>query len=401
VSAPITDDDIAAWRLDTPGCAARIHLNNAGAGLMPMPVVDAIERHLHREASIGGYEAAAEADAALARTYDDLAVLVGAAPRNIAIRSSATAAFIAAMSAFDLHVGDAVVTSQNDYISHQLAFLSMAERLGVRVVRVPDAPEGGIDLDVLAATIARERPRFVALTWIPTNSGLIQPAADVGAICAQAGVPFLLDACQAVGQLPIDVGRLQCDYLATTARKFLRGPRGIGVLVVSDAALARGDAPLHVDMRGAEWSGPDRYALVDSARRFEEWEVPYALVLGFGAAARYALEAGVPRTAARAHALAAEARRRCGEIPGFVPCDVGTHRAAIVSLAIDGVDAATLVPRLRARGINTSAHSVADAAIDMPQRGLSTTLRVSPHYYNTLDELTILVDTLRELLGRG
>jgi selenocysteine lyase/cysteine desulfurase len=401
MSGPITDDDIAAWRLDTPGCASRVHLNNAGASLMPMPVLDAIERHLHLEASMGGYEAAAEVADALGQVYADLATLVGAAPHNIAIRSSATAAFIGAMSAFDLHAGDVIVTSQNDYISHQLAFLSMAHRLGVRIVRVADAPEGGIDLDALDATLARERPRFVALTWIPTNSGLIQPAADVGASCARAGVPFLLDACQAVGQLPIDVGRLQCDYLAGTGRKFLRGPRGIGFLVVSDAALARGDAPLHVDMRGATWTGPDRYALVEGARRFEEWELPHALVLGLGAATRYALEAGVGRTAARAHALAAEVRRRCGEIPGITAQDPGTHRAALASLAVRGVEAGTLVQRLRARGINTSAHAVGDAAIDMPRRGLTSTLRVSPHYYNTIDELRVLTDALRELALGG
>ena len=391
---------MTAWRRDTPGCANRTHLNNAGAALMPQPVIDAISGHLTLESEIGGYEAAASAAPRTVDCYAALAELVGAQPHNIAIRSSATSAYQSALSSFDFARGDVIVTSANDYISNQLMFLSLASRQGVRVVRAAEAREGGVDVESLRALVAKHRPKLVALTWIPTNSGLVQPAADIGAICAEFGVPYLLDACQAAGQLPIDVARLNCDFLAATARKFLRGPRGIGFLYVSDAALARGAHPLLVDMRGAEWTGGDSYRLFDGARRFEEWEFPHALVLGMGAAVRYAIDAGIADIADRAHALAAEARRRLGAIPGVRALDHGTQLSAIATFSLTGHAAPEMVQRLRGRAINTSAHTTADAVIDFARHGETSSLRVSPHYYNTVDEIAVLEAALREELAR-
>lgn len=397
--------DLIRWRADTPGCSQRIHLNNAGAALMPSVVKDAITGHLGRESSAGGYEAADAAAPLLADTYAALGELVGATSRNIAVVSSATRAFAQALSAFDFAPGDIILTSTDDYISNQLMYLSLGRRCGVQVVRVPDAPEGGVDVDaVVRALKGKVRPRLVALTWIPTNSGLIQPAAAIGAACREAGVPFLLDACQAVGQLGVDMRALHCDYLAATARKFLRGPRGVGVLAVSDEALARGDFPLLVDMRGARWTGADTFAPVDDARRFEEWELPYALVLGLGAAARYALTEGIPAIAARAHALAAETRALLGGIPGVRSLDRGASLSAIATFEISGAhgvsrDSREIVLALREQGINTSAQSRGDAVIDFDRKSVSSLLRVSPHYYNTRDEIMQLRSALSQLVS--
>lgn len=391
--------ELAAWRAATPGCAARVHLNSAGASLMPGVVKDAITGFLGREALEGGYEAADAAAEEIARAYADVAALVGAAPRQIAITTSATHAFAQALSAFDFAPGDVLLTSSDDYISNQLMYLSLAKRQGVRVVRVPDASEGGVDVEGFGALLASARPKVAALTWIPTNSGLVQPAEAIGALCREAGVPFLLDACQAVGQLPVDVRALQCDYLATTARKFLRGPRGIGFLVVSDAALARGDAPLLVDMRGARWTEADAFALVEDARRFEQWEFPYALVLGLGAAARYASEVGITRASTRAHQLAARLRARLMTIDGVRSLDRGTTLSAIATFEVAGRNGRDLMRALRERGINTSAQTRGDAVIDLDRKGADSLLRISPHYFNTEDELETVAHALEQLLG--
>ena len=358
----------------------------------------AVRDHLQLEAEIGGYEAAAAAADAAAATYADVAALVGAAPHNVAIVSSATAAFAQALAAFDFELGDVILTSSSDYVSNQLMFRSLAQRRGVRIRYADDLPEGGVDPASVARLLVELRPRLMSLTWIPTNSGLVQLAADVGSACQHAGVPFLLDACQAVGQLPVDMARLQCDFLATTARKFLRGPRGIGALVVSDAALARGAHPLLVDMRGAEWTSPEGFALADGARRFEQWEFPHALLLGMGAAARYAREVGVERTARRAHALAAFARARLGMIPGVRSLDLGSPLCAIASFALEGRDAHTVMLALRERSINTSAQSRGDALLDFDRKGATSSLRVSPHYFNTEAEVMLLEQALRDHL---
>jgi selenocysteine lyase/cysteine desulfurase len=389
--------DPRPWRRDTAAASAgRIHLNNAGAALMPQPVVEAVSDHLRLEAHIGGYEAADAGAAAIHGAYEDVARLIGARPRNVAFVENATAAYAQALSSFDFAAGDVILTSESDYVSNQLAFLSLARRTGVRLVRAADLPEGGVDPQSVRELIRSEAPRLVAITWVPTNSGLVQPVREIGALCRDAGVPYLVDACQAVGQIEVDVADLHCDFLSATARKFLRGPRGAGFLYVADAALDRGDAPLFIDLRGARWTGPDNYELEPSARRFENWEFAWALMIGMGAAARYALDVGVAGAGAWAAHLAADTRERLAGLPGARVLDRGERLCAITTVEFAGHDAATIVERLREQAINTSAARREFAVIDMDRKGAESALRISPHYFNDLRDIETLVSALEE-----
>jgi len=398
----VTDDDapdrLERWRRDTPAALrGRIHLNNAGAALMPVPVFTAIRDHLDLEMRLGGYEAADAAADRIAAAYDAVAALIGSAARNIAVVENATVAFAQALSAYDPGPGDVILTTRNDYASNQLMYLSLAERRGVRVVRADDLSEGGVDPESVRRLIREHRPALVALTWVPTSSGLVQRAEAVGEICADEEVPYLVDACQAVGQMPVDVDALHCDFLAGTARKFMRGPRGLGFLHVSDHALAAGLRPLHIDMRGADWIDPDAYRLRDDARRFENWEFPYALVLGMGEAARYALEVGAEPARDRAWSLAARLRAALDELDGVRVLDRGEHLCAIVSVEVAGRAAQEVVGELREQGIATSAVERVSAVLDMDDKAAATALRLSPHYYNTEAEIDAAVSALRGL----
>lgn len=390
--------ELDRWRRDTPGCRERIHLNNAGAALMPQPVLQAVTTFLEREAAIGGYEAADEAEPQLRETYDLIGRLVGAAARNIAIVENATVAFNQAISAFDFRPGDRIVTTRIDYPSNQILYLSLARRAGVEVVRADDLPEGGVDPESVRRLAGHPRARLVALSWVPTNSGLVQDARAVGAVCAELGVPYVIDACQAVGQLPVDVTALGCDFLGATGRKFLRGPRGIGFLYVSDRMLERGAFPLFLDMRGADWTDPDVFLLADGARRFENWEFAYALVAGLREATRYTLDVG-PAGAERARRLAAGLRERLAAVPGVRVLDRGRERCAIVTVDVAGRNAADVELELRKRGINTSSADRQSGVLDMDEKRARTALRFSPHYYNTEDELDAAVAALAELAG--
>ncbi len=391
--------DLVRWREETPAVASGlVHLNNAGAGLMPRPVAEAVAAHLGRELRFGGYEAAESEAELIERTYVDVARLIGADARNIAVVENATVAFSQALSAFDFRPGDVVLTTRNDYISNQLTYLSLQERLGVEVVRAADALDNGVDPESVRHEIRRRRPKLVALTWVPTNSGLVQQAAAVGEICAAEGVPYLVDACQAVGQLPVDVGRLRCDFLSATARKFLRGPRGVGFLYASDRVLKAGRHPLYLDMRGARWIEADAFALAPDARRFENWEFAYALVIGLGAAARYALDVGVEEAGRRAGRLARLARERLHAIEGIRVLDLGAELCAIVTAEIAGRDADDVVRALRELAINTSATRREYAVLDMDYKRVGSAVRISPHYYNTEDEIGTLVCALEALV---
>jgi selenocysteine lyase/cysteine desulfurase len=361
---------------------------------MPMPVLRAIESHLELEMRRGGYEAADAAQELVSAAYADVARLLGAQPRNIAVVENATVAFAQAMSAFDLRSGDVILTTRNDYVSNQLVYLSLQRRLGVCIVRAEDAPEGGVDPDSVRALIRKHRPRLVAVTWVPTNSGLVQPVESIGDVCRETGVPYLVDGCQAVGQLPIDVDRVGCDFLGATSRKFLRGPRGIGFLYVSDRALQNDLYPLFIDLRGATWTDPDSFSLAPDARRFENWEFAYALLLGLGEAARYALNVGIETGGRRAAELAARIRHRLAGDDGLRVLDRGQRLCAIVTAEVRGRDAGDVVRELRDAGVNVSAAPRSSAVIDMDEKRASSVVRLSPHYFNTEREVDVAVDLL-------
>jgi selenocysteine lyase/cysteine desulfurase len=375
------------WRAATPGCAHRNHLNNAGAALMPNVVHRAITEHLQLESEIGGYEAADARAGQISAGYADLAALVGATPDEIAVTSSATSAFALALSTIDWQPGDRLVTTLCDYTSNQIQYLALARRRGVEILHAPDLPEGGVDVGGVRALLARGGVKAVAVSWVPTNSGLVQDAESVGAVCEEFGVPYLVDACQVVGQMPVDVNRLRCDYLSTTGRKFLRGPRGIGFLYIAERALHRGDHPLFVDMRGADWTRTDDYQVVPSARRFEEWERPYALQLGLAAAARYALEVGLQTAQSRSWALAERLREGLAEIPGVRVLDRGATRCAIVTFHVAGRDSRELVAELGRCRINAIASFRQFGIFDFDAKGVGHAVRLSPHYYNSDEEV--------------
>ena len=214
--------DIDAVRADTPATAQVIHFNNAGAALQPDVVVDAVIQHLRLEQRLGGYEAGDAAAEAKADTYGALAEMLGCAADEIALTTSASEAWWRAFQSIPLQPGDRVLTSRAEYNANAFALIQ-ARDAGIDVQLVPDDPTGQVDLDALEAMLD-DRVKLVTLTHIPTSGGLVNPAAQVGALAKAHGAWFLLDACQSAGQRPLDVDTLQCDFLALTGRKFLRGP---------------------------------------------------------------------------------------------------------------------------------------------------------------------------------
>jgi selenocysteine lyase/cysteine desulfurase len=205
-----------------------------------------------------------------------------------------------------------------------------------------------------------------------------------------------VDACQSVGQLPLDVNHLGCDFLSAASRKYLRGPRGAGFLYVSDRVLERDLEPLFIDMRGADWIAEDRYRVAQDAKRFETYEFAWALVLATGEAARYAAAIGLEPIRDRVLALAGRLRHALSAIEGVRVLDRGKELCGIVSVSIDGRDPRELMRALRDRGINTNAQQRVSAVIDYDEKAVRASLRISPHYYNTEEEIDQAVSALRE-----
>jgi selenocysteine lyase/cysteine desulfurase len=387
--------DIAKARRDTPATARIVHLNNAGAALPPQPVVAAQIAHIRREAEIGGYEAADEARDRVANIYQSIARLIGARAEEIALVENATVAWDMAFYAVPLQKGDRILTAQAEYSSNYIAFLQRQRQIGFSIEVIPNSPTGEIDVGALARMIDG-RVKLIAVTHVPTNGGLVNPAAEIGAIARRHGIMYLLDACQSVGQMPIDVKDTGCDLLSATGRKYLRGPRGSGFLYVKREVLERLEPPF-LDNHAANWTAKETYDLRQDARRFENWENNYAAQLGLGAAVDYALDLGLENIAARIDSLAALLRQRLSAISGVTVADIGRRKCGIVSLHLAGKDSAALQTTLRQRGFNCSVSTPASTLLDATARRLPDVLRASVHYYNTEEEIERFTSEIAKL----
>ncbi len=383
--------DIEALRAETPGCENVVHFNHAGSSLMPQSVVDAVVSHTVREGEIGGYEAEDEAAQRIAAVYDHTATLLGADRSEIAMIENATRAWDMVFYAIPFQPGDRILTAVAEYHSNVIAFYQMRKR-GVQVEVVPNDEHGPIDVDALAGMMD-DRVRLVAISHMPTNGGLVQPAEEIGAVVAKWPAFYLLDACQSAGHKPLDVRAIGCDMLSASARKYLRGPRGQGFLYVNSAVIDQLEPPM-LDGHAATWSSRDSYELMPDARRFENWERSFANILGMGEAITLAKSLGLDAVWDRIQQQATTLRTRLAEIPGVSVTDVGEVQSGIVTFTYDGIDPDEIQKRLHAQRINVTTSSVASTRFDMEARGLEKVVRSSVHYLTTDEEIDQLVMTL-------
>ena len=385
--------DLAAVRTDTPACEKLLHFNNAGASLAPQPVYEAVIAHLALEQRVGGYEAENAASATLQDFYDAIAEMLSCHRDEIAYVENATRAWDMAFYSLPLEAGDQILTHSSEYASNYLAYLQQARRRGLKVDVVPSDAYGQIDVAALESMI-NKRTRLISLNYIPTQSGLVNPAEKVGEVASRHGIFYLLDACQAVGQMPVDVSRIKCDLLTATGRKFLRGPRGTGFLYVRRSILDRLDPPF-IDLRSGNWIDANRFEFAPGAKRFENWESYVAGRIGLTHAVRYALGIGLDNIQNRVVALAEQLRTRLTQINGITVNDPGEHKCGIVTFHKQDEDSFALAARLRNKNINISVTTPASARLDSRFSEHQDFARASVHYFNSEEEVERFCDFVK------
>ena len=377
--------DLQRARQDTPGCEHVLHFNNAGSSLMPEPVLSATIGHLQLEAQIGGYEAAEQAEHAIERVYDAAAALINCSREEIAVIENATRAWDMAFYSIPFQPGDRILTAMAEYASNYIAFLQISKKTGAVVEVVPNDAHGQLSLEALRKMID-ERVKLIAITHVPTNGGLVNPIVEVGKVARENGILYLVDACQSVGQMPIDVEQIGCDMLSATGRKYLRGPRGTGFLFVRKNVLERLEPPL-LDLHAAEWVDKDRYVMVPDARRFETWETNYAGKIGLAVAIDYALGWGMDTVWRRVKNLAYMLRSQLSPLPGVIVRDRGVTQCGIVTFTVEDKDPEEIKLALSRQHINVSVTRRESTLLDMDARGLETMVRASVHYFNNEEEV--------------
>lgn len=390
--------NIAQLRADTPGVEHLIHFNNAGAALMPEPVIDVMTRHLQFEARLGGYEAAGQQSLELENVYGAIGRLINAAPNEIAVIENATRAWDMAFYSLPLRPGDVVLTSTTEYAGNFIPYLQLKKQRGIEIRVIPNDEQGQVSLGALQDMLGDDRVALVSLPVIATNGGPVQPIEQIGALARDAGVLFLLDACQGVGQMPIDVRKIGCHLLAATSRKYLRGPRGMGFLYV-EKSLCQNLEPAFLDLHAASLLTPDTFKIRDDARRFENWECNVAAKLGLGTAVAYALAQGIEPMWQRIQHLASHLRHRLAEVPGITLQDRGTLTSGIVTFTRQDSSAAGVQQWLarQDKRINVSTSTFRSTLLDMQQRGLQEVSRASVHAYNTEGEIDTLIEALMRM----
>ncbi|WP_203827973.1 FAD-dependent oxidoreductase [Actinoplanes palleronii] len=384
-------------RAATPGARHARHLNAAGAALPSETVLGTVIDHLRLEARIGGYEAAEAARDRSEQVYALAARLIGAEPGDIALVESATVAWHRAVDALPLRAGDRILAAASSYVSSALHLLELRRSRGIEVEVLPCAADGTVDLTALADALRRPAA-LVTVAHVPTSSALIEPVGQIAALARAAGVPLLLDATQSLGQLPLDATAIGCDIVVGTGRKFLRGPRGTGLLYVSPR-MRELMSPPHPDVRGAVWQHGDAVELAPGARRFETWETSHALRLGLGAALRETLDLGVEAIGRYTTGLADRLRAALAGLPGVRLTDPPAGGGAIVTFVRDGEKPVETVRRLRAAGVHLVAVPASHGRWDLERRGLDAVVRASVHVYNDESDVDALVTALGRTTG--
>ena len=384
--------EIQRLRAETAGTTERIHFNNAGSSLPPDVVTETVIGYLKEEALLGGYEVEAAYGESLERVYTSVARLINASAEEIALVENASTAWHLAFNGIDFQRGDVVITSEMEYVTNLIGFLNLQQIKGIKLVVIPNDEEGNFSMDAFGKALSPS-VRLIAITHIPSTAGNILPVAEIGAVARKHGILYLVDACQSVGQVPVDVKEMNCDLLSVTGRKYLRAPRGTGFLYVRKEVQGQ-LTPLFLDGHSVREVTEEGFQLRDDARRFEMYEKNRALVLGLGRAIDYALSIGVDRIWQRIRDLSGLMRRKLGALPGVTVHDSGDQQCGIVTFSVEGVDAEAVKKVLFLKKINVSIGRASSTLLYMNRKHLTSIVRASVHYYNTEEEIDLLCAAL-------
>lgn len=384
-------------RKNTIGCHNKLFFNSAGASLMPNIVVEQMNSYLALEQNFGGYAVNNIKSNEIEKFYIETAKLLNTKPNNIAFANSATDAFSRALSSITFQAGDCIITSDDDYVSNQFAFFSLRNRYKIQLIRTQNLENGDIDLADFEQKVVQYHPKLVAITHIPTNTSKIQDVVSIGKICNKYGTLYLVDACQSVGHMPVDVQEIGCDFLSATGRKFLRGPRGTGFLYISDKVLQADMTPIYIDLKGADWQTPEEYVPLKTATRFENFEAPYESLVGLGFAIEYANNIGLENIFQYNQLLTNELRALLSEIEGVTLYDFGSNLANFVTFHHSKVSLESLLNYLNQNQVFCSFSQPRNALIDFEKKGVEWVVRLSPHYFNTMDEIKSVAEIIKSV----
>lgn len=342
--------DIQSIRKDFPTIQSdAIYLDSAASSLTPIPVLDAMsDYYLHHRTNLhrGMHKLAMETARKFDAAMENIANFIGAQVEEIAITTNATYAINLVALSLDFQEGDEVIISTLEHSSNVLPWLRLAKKAGVVVRWWTANPDGTLDLGKLQELLS-ERTRLLALTHVSNALGSLVPVEAIGALCNERGVLYLIDACQSIPHIPIDVKRIGCDFLAFSGHKMC-GPTGIGVLYLksshaqqmSPALIGGGSINTYRTRYDTlESCTADSFPFSELPHKWIAGTPPIAETLGLSAAIDYLLAIGMDNLMQHDTQLLEQTITGLREIPGVVlfgPEQMAL-RSSIVSFNITGL----------------------------------------------------------------
>ncbi|MDH0496021.1 aminotransferase class V-fold PLP-dependent enzyme [Comamonas aquatica] len=372
------------------------YFNQAAGGLMPGRVLQAVTDYMQREQALGSYVAAQQAQPQLQQLYVQLAALLHCQPTDIALTTGNTHGWCAVVGALPLKAGDRVLVTPGEWGGNYAMLLQLQARTGCVLETMPCTADGHIDLAALEAGLDA-RVQLIALTWVPANGSTVYDAQALGQLCARQGIPYIIDAAQALGHIPVDVQALQCDVLTAPGRKWLCGPRGTGLVYLKPGFAARLQ-PMTVDHVSCPIT-PSGPVLRQDARMLEQSESSVALKLGLLAALDTAQAEGWAQRFAAIAERARQLRSALADVQGLrlhslaaAPADCG-----IVPFTLQGHTPAQVQQALLQCHIQVAASGMGFTPLDMQARGLGAVVRASVSAHTTDTDIQALVQALQAL----
>lgn len=384
--------DIDKIRRETPGAKYVAHFDNAGAALPCHDTVQAVTNYINKEARVGGYAMQFSNESAFQKFYKNAAELINCQPDEISLTIGASDAQAKILYSFPFKRGDVVVTTEMEYSNNFMNLLNLKKQKGIKIRIVKNEKDCSFNLEKFENAID-EKVKLIAATHIPTSSGQIAPVEAIGKIAKKHKIPYLLDACQSIGQCPVDVQKIGCDFATATSRKYLRGPRGLGFLFVKKSAMEMLTPPT-VESWFASWESKTVYKIERTHKMFEGFEKPYSNIVGLATAIDYQNQLGIEATWERIQQLSKILRIRLNSLKNVKVVDPKVNLSGIVTFVKKGVDGSKIHQNLAAQKINVSVTQPFSSLIDMKKRKLSEAMRASVHYYNTKNEIEKLVKSL-------
>src|SRR5438093_2489103 len=388
--------DVEAIRAKIPGTAKQIYLNTGWQGPSPLAVIRAVQM---------AFEAEAEGPTA-PPTHDQrlsdfrycrraLATLIGASADEISIQQNTTEGINLVLSGMGLRSGDEIVTDSGEHSSVIVPAYYARERYGasLRIVRVSGADSPA---DIVARFEEQASPalRLIALSHVSYSTGQVFPVRELAALAHERGAFLLLDAAQSVGQMPVNVRELDCDFLAFPGHKWLLGPAATGALYVRGELISRLEPAKVSHHAAAFYNFKDRFETKgDTIDKFEMTTVSVPLLAGLNAAIDFTSVIGFEAIADRSIGLARYTTDLLQEIPSVrlisSPEPAGVS-SGIVSFALDNVAPAVLTAHLW-ESLRVVARTVPDASCT----------RLCFHVFNTESEVDTVVGIVQAAAERG